>query len=46
MSKEDDERLKNLILFKVYGTDSEVSEIGPWTLIIGVVLGTILYFLS
>ena len=46
MSKEDDERLKNFLLFKVYGTDSEISDIAPWILGIAVVLGIVLYCLS
>lgn len=44
--KEDDERLKNLLIFKVYATNSEISQIAPWVLIISVVAGIILYFLS
>jgi hypothetical protein len=29
MSKDDDERLKNLVLFKMYATDKEVEEMMP-----------------
>lgn len=34
MSKEDDERLKNLLLFKMYCTDAERDKLAPWVLII------------
>lgn len=26
----DDERIKNLLLFKVYATDKEIEEMAPW----------------
>ncbi len=34
MSKEDDERLKNLLLFKMYCTDAERDKLAPWVLLI------------
>lgn len=33
MSK-DDERLRNLLLFKVYATDEEIAEAAPWVVLI------------
>ena len=42
MSKEDDERLHNLILFKVYATDKELDSLMPALLIfVCIVLGII-----
>jgi hypothetical protein len=46
---EDDEKLKNFILFKFWGTDDELSEVAPilgGILLVSVIIGTIVYFLS
>lgn len=38
MSREDDERLKNLLLFKMYCTDAERDKLMPWVLIITILV--------
>jgi hypothetical protein len=40
-NKKDDERLKNLLIFHVYGTDEEVSEAAPIVVILVIVVAII-----
>jgi hypothetical protein len=41
MSKKDDERLRNLILFKVWATDEERDEVFGFVVVIAMVVGVI-----
>lgn len=45
MSEEDDERVRNLVSYKMYATDEEMEQAGPFILIIIVliVIGVIVF---
>lgn len=43
MSDEDDQRWRNLMLFKMYATDKEIADMGPWLL--GAVVVIVILFI-
>lgn len=40
---DDDERIKNLILFKIPATDSEIADMNPWPFIIALIIMIIVF---
>lgn len=45
MSDDDNERLRNMLFYKMYATDKEIAEAGPYAIIIVLValLGVLLF---